>query len=326
MSAGWIAFCIIMSYILLLCFIVYIGINLKTNKVMKELTIEEKAKRYDEAYKVAKNIHIFSSDLAGIKRMEEIFPELKEESDDERIRKALINGFNKLDKSAVWYNGITNGQILAWHEKQNEQKHTDNVEPKFKVGDWVVYTGYLLKDSGKEIYVMQVASVEDDRYNFTDTSTLCFDSEKDMRSWTIQDAKAGDVLVASDKSLFIYDGSINENGSVGFHIAFAKDTDIILNSDDGCGWEEKDSCHPATKEQRDQLEKAMADAGYTFDFEKKELKKIEQKPAWGEEDETKIKSIIALLKSPALCTMDGNKGIIDESIKYLKSLKYRVQP
>ena len=32
---------------------------------------------------------------------------------------------------------------------------------------------------------------------------------------------------------------------------------------------------PATKEQRDTLEKAMTDAGYTFDFEKKELKKIE---------------------------------------------------
>lgn len=52
----------------------------------------------------------------------------------------------------------------------------------------------------------------------------------------------------------------------------------------------------------------------------------EQKPAWSEDDEIKIKSITALLKSPALCAMDGNKGIIDESIKYLKSLKDKVQP
>jgi hypothetical protein len=35
--------------------------------------------------------------------------------------------------------------------------------------------------------------------------------------------------------------------------------------------------YPATKEQRDTLMKAMADAGYTFDFEKKELKKVEPK-------------------------------------------------
>ena len=35
--------------------------------------------------------------------------------------------------------------------------------------------------------------------------------------------------------------------------------------------------HPSTKEQRDTLMKAIADAGYIFDIEKKELKKIEQK-------------------------------------------------
>ena len=35
----------------------------------------------------------------------------------------------------------------------------------------------------------------------------------------------------------------------------------------------KKGVYPATKEQRDTLIKAMADAGYTFDFEKKELKK-----------------------------------------------------
>ena len=35
--------------------------------------------------------------------------------------------------------------------------------------------------------------------------------------------------------------------------------------------------HPATKEQRNTLLKAMTDAGYTFDFEKKELKEIGNK-------------------------------------------------
>ena len=46
-------------------------------------------------------------------------------------------------------------------------------------------------------------------------------------------------------------------------------------------WLEKQGEKPqgktATKEQRDTLMKAMADAGYTFDFESKELKKIEGK-------------------------------------------------
>ena len=67
--------------------------------------------------------------------IEELIPELKE-SEDERIRKALINGFNKLDKSAVWYNGITNGQILAWLEKQSKASKVEQamreVEEKAK--------------------------------------------------------------------------------------------------------------------------------------------------------------------------------------------------
>ena len=85
---------------------------------MKELSVEEKAKRYDEAIEIARQIHD-ADRVSGIEltTCEEIFPELKG-SEDKRIRKALINGFNKLDKSAVWYNGITNGQILAWLEKQ----------------------------------------------------------------------------------------------------------------------------------------------------------------------------------------------------------------
>ena len=42
---------------------------------------------------------------------------------------------------------------------------------------------------------------------------------------------------------------------------------------------EVNTVKPATKIQRDTLLKAMSDAGYTFDFDKKELKKIGQKSA-----------------------------------------------
>ena len=91
---------------------------------MKELSIEEKAKHYDEAIEKAKDYYHLGDDkhkmaIDAKAVMEYIFPELKE-SEDEGIRKTLINGFNKLDKSAVWYNGITNGQILAWLERQGK--------------------------------------------------------------------------------------------------------------------------------------------------------------------------------------------------------------
>ena len=84
------------------------------------MTTEEKAKAYDEAVKKATHLHRFSSDPAEIKRMEQLFPELKE-SEDERIRKELIK------KVQIYIDGdIPCGydakKALAWLEKQGEQK------------------------------------------------------------------------------------------------------------------------------------------------------------------------------------------------------------
>jgi len=39
-------------------------------------------KKYKEALEKAKGIHSFSSDIAEIKRMEQIFPELQESEDE----------------------------------------------------------------------------------------------------------------------------------------------------------------------------------------------------------------------------------------------------
>ena len=89
---------------------------------MKELSTEEKAKAYDKAIEKAKGIHSFSSDIAEIKRMEQIFPELQE-SEDERIRKEIINYIKTGTYHKDW---------IAWLEKQSKQKSADNVEPKFK--------------------------------------------------------------------------------------------------------------------------------------------------------------------------------------------------
>lgn len=89
-------------------------------------TIEEKAKRYYEAYKVAESIHRFSSNPAEIKLMEEIFPSLKE-YEGERIRNVLIGWIN-LESSISFgdtFDGFSKEQILAWLEKQGEQKSFD---------------------------------------------------------------------------------------------------------------------------------------------------------------------------------------------------------
>ena len=102
---------------------------------MKKLSLEEKAKAYDEALKVlhkydGANI-MFSQSLK-----EEMFPELKEESGDERIRKALIDGFTVMKESkncgkTFSKHNIPVEDILSWLEKQGKQK------PKFRVGDTI---------------------------------------------------------------------------------------------------------------------------------------------------------------------------------------------
>lgn len=83
-------------------------------------------KLYNEALERAKAYH--RNELAGSKKemMEYIFPELHE-SEDERIRKWLVNYFDSI--KTVWNRmGITCEQILAWLEKQKEQSLRDFID------------------------------------------------------------------------------------------------------------------------------------------------------------------------------------------------------
>ena len=87
---------------------------------MKELSIKEKAKSYDEA--ILRMRHAFDSNRCTIGFMNEIFPELKE-SEDEKIRKALIELVRDTTGDSLWidYN-VHVEDAIAWLEKQGEQK------------------------------------------------------------------------------------------------------------------------------------------------------------------------------------------------------------
>lgn len=88
--------------------------------IMKELSIEEKAKAYDKALKEAVIAHK-DEDRHLKATLERIFQELKE-SKDEKIRKALYNMAKVPRKEIYEAEGITKEQALAWLEKQGEQK------------------------------------------------------------------------------------------------------------------------------------------------------------------------------------------------------------
>ena len=162
--------------------------------------------------------------------------------------------------------------------KQGEQKPADKIEPKFHKGEWIThntanfvfkiisfgYNGYEVVN--RENYKKTISSGNEDNYHL----------------WTIEDAKNGDVLADKYNNIGIF----SRCEGICWHSYIYLGCDGELRGFSIGGRHEQIDTHPATKEQRDALMKAMADAGYTFDFEKKELKRIEQKPAaWSEEDD-----------------------------------------
>ena len=90
------------------------------------MTIEEKAKAYDEALERARALRQEAIDkeyaIDYVKDYEAIFPELAE-SEDERIRKALIKLMTVAGESYVMSaTGFEKERLLAYLEKQKEQK------------------------------------------------------------------------------------------------------------------------------------------------------------------------------------------------------------
>lgn len=221
-------------------------------------------KKYKEALERAKR-------MMSQKEIEYLFPELKE-SEDEKTRKELMDFIyvtcfpvKDLKKKE---------RFLDWLEKRGEQKSAENVESKFKVGDFIT-NDYCL---GK------VIEITNDAYLLDTGQGIPF-SCVNTHLWTIEDANDGDVL-ATENFIFIFK-NIDDGNGVHYYCQY----EIIKYEDDNqfdialpqslMGRVGNSISHysPATKEQRNLLFQKMKEAGYKWDSEKKELKKIEQKSA-----------------------------------------------
>ena len=86
---------------------------------MRELSIEEKAKRYDEA--IIRGSQLWEIDSITRGDYEYIFPELAE-SDDERIRQFFIHEVEGTSEEIMSYRGMNKESVLAWLEKQGEKE------------------------------------------------------------------------------------------------------------------------------------------------------------------------------------------------------------
>ena len=162
-----------------------------------------------------------------------------------------------------------NGEKVAM-ATMDEQKPADKVEPKFKVGDWVIDSQGIIHQI-EQVY--EIASEHTFGYN---VEGGYFNDESDnVRLWTIQDAKDGDVLTWDNSkctALFknIYDKeSFNSHGFVG-HCTGIFESRLAFHDIEGA--------HPATKEQRDTLFAKMHEAGYMWDSEGKQLLSLKAEP------------------------------------------------
>ena len=152
-----------------------------------------------------------------------------------------------------------------------EQKHVDKVEPKFKVGDWIIDV--------QGVSVNQIVGYEDDSYHIR---TSCSEfylpmklTEKNYHLWSIKDAKPGDVLYCKSSGIeyIVMSKGVNESGNIDSYFrynslnGFGVDVPSVFSS-------RHDDITPATKEQRDLLFQKMKEAGYEWDAEKLELIKV----------------------------------------------------
>ena len=333
--------------------------------------MEDYKKKYQEIIKSIKESKKSMGGYTFSSVVDKIFPELEEESEDERIRKELIEFVHQYGDN--YYGQISKASAISWLEKQGEksnsvydeklseilgsvmrryindpsipyterekvsmeiipyverlekqgeQKPADKIEPRFKVGDVVIWDGeeytiqkvrentyrvggydcpiytqdeFTLKSSTKfnvgdfivSDYCMgKVIELTDDAYLLDTGQGIPFSCEHNAHLWTIQDAKDGDVLATNNDDICIFDGTVEEGK---YPFAYCGVTEHGFEFYDGKLPFTHANVQPATKEQRDLLFQKMEEAGYEWDGEKRELRKIEHEQNPADKSEVKFK-------------------------------------
>ena len=163
---------------------------------------------------------------------------------------------------------ISKDCMLFLYDIEKQNTDNDKVEPKFKVGDWVVGEGCICKviDIRGRFY----------RLYFPDGKTGNIDiyyADEKFHHWTIEDAKDGDVISYDDGWTCIF--------KCIHGIWFSSHCFITDEGEFYKGYERhevdstiRSNINPSTKEQRDILFQKMEEAGYKWDVNRKEMVSI----------------------------------------------------
>lgn len=301
---------------------------------MKELSIEQKAKAYEEALERASKLRVQNPFDTVSQMMEHVFPELKE-SEDEKIKRFLICGMHAIkEQKKKTFATIPIDDVIAWLKKQGEKQgksaleaikgekvdNTNKVEPKSEIikDTWYICTCTTCSEDSRIWFKKGIAYLGNDILK-CDLGVDPNDYQDYFRIWTIHDARNGDILAWDDSQCIALFKNIEDKLSFNGHGCVGHCTGVF---EAGWSYHDIEGAHPATKEQHDILFAKMKEAGYKWDAEKKELKKIEQKPAWSEEDEVRL--------GEAICVNEANGTLVrsEDAVKnisnWLKSLKQRI--
>ena len=212
-----------------------------------------------------------STKMFSLTDIDEIFEKIAEKQGERKVNYTTLvetgnGGINTLVTRELSTNGYS------------EQKSANEVEPKFKVGDWITNGDYTWKivEIKPLDYILQSqdGNIVDDTISHVD---------EQFHSFTLEDAKDGDILATEpiDSYPFPFVAIYKNRGLDFFNsYCFIGLDGKFYKGENGHSIE---NIHPATKEQCDTLMKAMTDAGYEWDEEKKELKKIEDEEYNGED-------------------------------------------
>ena len=182
---------------------------------------------------------------------------------DEMVQEAKEKAVNALSEMCI-------GKLLGV-KKQGEQKLADKVEPKFHRGEWIVHHGT------ENIY--KVIAIVGNQYQlkYGDNYTIqkCADVDRCARLWDItKDAKDGDVLQLGGVTA-IFQKYIGNGNCRCYCSVYNGEFEISSQDGDDNSYGCVDAI-PATKEQRDLLFQEIHKAGYEWNDEKKELRKLEK--------------------------------------------------
>ena len=238
------------------------------------------------------NIKEYLDGLRPVKDpIERIFRKIKK-SNDTKIREAFFLLVKDIERNGyTLINDVSTSSMLNWLEKQGGQeepqlyKTKDDViitysesegykfvEPKFKVGDWIVLDGFPLL----------IGDICSNKYKLIGSDHRNFDIElidKVAHLWTMADAKDGDVLVCESGWTCIFKTLVNEETFGSY--CFMDSTGWFCELGSECHTLKEEfvkayngKIHPATKEQRELLFQKMKEKGYKWDYDNKKPIKL----------------------------------------------------